>query len=147
MAGKPLSHAARRVRIANTVSIDDNGCWLWTGHTMKNGYGLSALDGRKEYAHRVSYIVHRGPIPEGLHLDHLCRIRHCVNPEHLEAVTQQTNNERATAARTRCRNGHPLDGIRKNGAKTNRYCKTCARLRVGAYHVRKRLELIEKGVA
>jgi hypothetical protein len=122
----------RRENIAETSRVDANGCWIWTGHVMPTGYGLSSLNARKEYAHRVSYTVHVGPIPDGLHIDHLCRVRLCVNPDHLEAVTQAVNNQRASAARTHCRSGHPLDGMRRNGTYFNRYCLTCNRARARA---------------
>jgi hypothetical protein len=91
-------------------------CWLWTGCT--NGRYPQFSDngnGRKHiYAHRWSYEHHRGPIPTGLTIDHLCRTPLCVNPSHLEAVTQRVNNLRSTnfaaihAAATHCINGHEL---------------------------------------
>lgn len=84
-------------------------CWLWTGSKTTRGYGRVSWDRRTTGAHRVSYQALVGPIPEGLELDHLCRVKHCVNPDHLEPVTHSENVRRGVAARPpseRCRNGH-----------------------------------------
>lgn len=78
------------------VTKTDN-CWLWTG-ALSSGYGrigIGPSSAGLDYAHRISYRLHHGPIPEGLFIDHLCRVRRCVNPAHLEAVTQAENNRRA----------------------------------------------------
>lgn len=69
-------------------------CWLWLGGQTKQGYGQLYVSGRMYGAHRISYTVLVGEIPEGLHLDHLCRVPLCVNPDHLEPVTQGENNAR-----------------------------------------------------
>lgn len=78
-------------RFARKLSIDTHGCHLWTGGTDPTGYGRFYLDGRMAYAHRVAVELHQGPIPAGMVVDHLCRVRNCVNPEHLEVVTQREN--------------------------------------------------------
>lgn len=69
-------------------------CWPWRGTMFDTGYGAFSLQGRNRGAHRVSYQIHRGEIPAGLVLDHLCRTRSCVNPEHLEPVRQGENVRR-----------------------------------------------------
>ena len=76
----------------------NTGCWLWTA-ALKNGYGRITMMNpkRKTAAHRVSYEAFVGPIPEGLTLDHLCRVRCCVNPAHLEPVTMRENIMRGTS--------------------------------------------------
>jgi hypothetical protein len=109
-------------------AVAESGCWLWTGWSA-NGYGLVAVRGRTRMAHRVVYEAVRGPIPGGLQLDHLCCIKGCVNPDHLEPVTAAENQRRAAAQRVRrtattCHLGHPLDGVRTR-TKGGRYCKTC----------------------
>lgn len=101
----------------------DSGCWVWTGSISTTGYGRY-----KNYqAHRVTYELWVGPIPEGLQIDHLCRNTRCVNPEHLEPVTPAVNVQRGWDAnrRTHCKRGHDLDDayIGKGG---RRMCRPCA---------------------
>jgi hypothetical protein len=113
-------------------------CWLWTGATQQ-GYGVHTSGGRAHKAHRVSYEEIVGPIPEGLTIDHLCRVRNCVNPDHLEPVSQKVNTLRGitipalNAAKTSCVNGHAFDEgntyIRPDGARGCRRCRTAAGLR------------------
>lgn len=80
-------------RIVNKA-VPDGECWRWTATLDRHGYGTTWLEGRKQGAHRASFILHRGPIPEGLDLDHLCRNRSCINPWHLEPVDRATNCRR-----------------------------------------------------
>lgn len=90
-----------------------NGCWLWTGaiagfSEYTEGYGYFRKDGRSQRAHRVAFEYANGPVPVGAVLDHLCRVPLCVNPVHLEAVTQRENMRRsAPATRAACIHGHP----------------------------------------
>jgi hypothetical protein len=118
------------------IRLDESGCWLWTGARLVTGYGSVGVPGRgdkSQSAHRYVYTRLVGEIPAGLHIDHLCRVRCCVNPEHLEPVTQQENNRRAASFkasnRTHCRNGHeatPANTITRNhNGKPVRWCRIC----------------------
>lgn len=105
------------------VELDD--CWLWIGNLNSRGYAMFTLGPRpSKLAHRVAYEWAHGPIPDGLQIDHLCRIRKCVNPAHLEAVSSRENNWRVNA--DTCRKGHPTSTEARiyNG---HRYCKACQR--------------------
>jgi hypothetical protein len=132
-------------RILASVAVDgESGCWLWQGALRPDGYVQmrAGSPSRLVYAHRASYEEFVGPIPEGLTLDHLCRMRHCVNPEHLEAVTHRENCLRGTgvsavaATRTTCPRGHAYDAV---GAKGERSCSTCSRAHKRAYKQRRRV--------
>lgn len=116
---------------------DDGGCWLWTAYTMPNGYGLFGVRrGKMILAHRFAYQVRVGEIPSGLVIDHLCRVRNCVNPTHLEAVTQWENVLRGAGGpngrKTHCPNGHEYteeNVYRRPGYPGSRYCRQCRRER------------------
>lgn len=87
-------------RILAKVEVRDDGCWIWQAHKSKAGYAKVKDDfGRQAYAHRLTYELSHGPVPDGLQLDHLCRNTSCVNPEHLEAVTAKENVRRSHVAR------------------------------------------------
>ena len=92
----PLTDAQRILRRYITLP---NGCWLWCGTRTHDGYGMTRASGRNVLAHRWFYEHFVGPIPEGLQLDHLCRVEPCVNPRHLEPVTGLENIRRAQAWR------------------------------------------------
>ena len=104
------------------------GCWLWTGKPNDHkGYGRIKIGSRYIYAHRYSYELVNGEVPQGLELDHLCGVRNCINPEHLEAVTHKVNMERSKhATRTHCRHGHSYSGdnlyINPAGSRACRAC-------------------------
>jgi hypothetical protein len=108
------------------------GCWLWTGYQDEYGYGsgLSKRIFKTQLAHRVIYELLVGPIPKGLTIDHLCRVRCCVNPGHLEPVTHAVNMKRGIhGSKTHCKNGHEFSddntyvATRNHG--TMRCCREC----------------------
>lgn len=128
-------------RFAQKVERDGE-CWAWTAGLMGGGYG-QFHDGGPNYAHRWLYARLIGPIPEGMTLDHLCRNRKCVRPDHLEVVTRGENVLRGIgfAAKnhlaTHCPNGHPYAGsnlvVKGDGS---RRCRECHRVQQSARHRR-----------
>lgn len=117
--------------------LDAEGdCWLWRGPVTSHGYGWLNLGGRGHIAHRWVWEHLVGPIPDGLQIDHLCRVRHCVKPDHLEPVTTAENVRRGFGTsgkhgrQTKCLRGHPLTEdnvyVRPRGG---RECRICKRLR------------------
>lgn len=142
------------VRLLAKVAMGFGGCWIWTGGgNPVTGYGIFAFSGRlKVGVHRAAYTLFVGPIPPGLQIDHTCHNadptclggntcihRRCVNPDHLEPVTSQVNNLRASrcqtainAAKTHCPKGHPFSEAntmlrRRKRDRFFRVCRTCDR--------------------
>lgn len=110
-------------------------CWLWRAGKFWHGYGQFSVNNKSRYAHRVAYELEFGPVPDGMQLDHLCRVRLCVRPSHLEAVTQTENIRRGVSPTalnrrlTKCKRGHDLSGdnIHVN-ARGYRQCRVCRRI-------------------
>lgn len=97
--------------IRRNIIAGNHGCWLWTRSRNKDGYGWASLNDKTYEAHRLVYKLLRGDPPAGKVLDHLCRVRHCVNPEHLEPVTNLQNLQRSPftpAGMVLCAQGHAL---------------------------------------
>jgi len=125
-------------RFLAKVKKVESGCWEWQAGHYPTGYGLFSMKHpgggwEMRYAHRVAYELFKGPIPAGLELDHLCRNRGCVNPDHLEAVTHATNIRRGAgpladnARKTHCIRGHLLEGdnVRVRPGTGWRSCRAC----------------------
>lgn len=131
-------------RLLEKIAVDaGTDCWLWTARRDRHGYAKVNHNGRMQLAHRVAFELLVGPIPDGMDLDHLCRVRHCVNPGHLEPVTRRENMLRGTspvAARARqiaCVHGHPFTPENTNAnPKFGRKCRTCDRERARARRLR-----------
>ena len=143
----------RRLRGAPTIervmfrlALDDSGCWLWTGSADRCGYGTVWDGERTVNVHRV-IVEHFGaaPIPTGCSVDHLCRVRRCANPQHLEVVAIAENNARSdsptaiNARKVECLNGHELDGanLHTDPRTGRRSCRACWREASRRYKARR----------
>ena len=112
------------------IVCDSNGCWLWTGVVSRDGYAQAFVNKKGVALHREVYSRLVEEIPTGLEIDHLCRVRNCLNPEHMEPVTHAENMRRYSETKTHCPQGHEytqentiLDK-RKNG-RVGKRCRTC----------------------
>ena len=128
-----------KIKISKSQHYEGTVCWNWTNFKDKVGYGKFSFNGKSRIAHRVSYELFKGKIPQGLQIDHLCRNTSCVNPLHLEPVTSKENTMRGTspsaknAAKTHCKRGHEytpentwvVNSLHGKG----RVCKICNRMR------------------
>ncbi len=116
-----------------SIPVPESGCWLWEGILNDDGYAMvgTTLNGkhRGQRGHRLAYQAAKGIIPTDLTIDHLCRVKCCVNPDHMEVVTRQENSRRALI-KTHCYNGHEYTSestyVYVRNGKTNRTCKPCA---------------------
>lgn len=129
-SSRDLSIARKRQYIEGRVFPEPmSGCWFWMGYVAPDGYGKAKLSRRSWFAHRLAYEAYRGPIPDGMVIDHLCRVRCCVNADHLEAVTRQENERRGLHGvfSKHCKRGHPWDEkqMARVGTGKWRWCKTC----------------------
>lgn len=131
-------------RFATKYTVAESGCWNWNDYVTPKGYGLFRYQGKTQKAHRVAYQLLKGDLVDGLVIDHLCKNRSCVNPNHLEQVTNKTNLDRGRSflhhkEKTHCPQGHEYnEGNTYETATGWRQCKICQRSRALArYHKNK----------
>lgn len=117
------------------IPVTESGCWLWMGSINPNGYGHFSFKGKPVRAHIFAYEQKHGPVPDGFELDHKCRVRSCVNPDHVEPVTHQENVSRGDSGKylkekTHCKQGHPYSGENLyTNPSGRRECRICMRQR------------------
>jgi hypothetical protein len=135
---------------AMSMPLPWSGCTVWLGATS-NGYGITSIDGANRLAHRVSYELAKGPIPAGLEIDHKCKVRCCINPDHLEPVTGWENNRRSGSpsaknlVKTHCDHGHEFSTENTRLYQGKRLCRACDREKVRRYRAKKiKVEQIEE---
>lgn len=119
------------LRFWEKAEVDEAGCWVWVAAKTAAGYGTFTVENKTYRSHRVAYQVLAGVIPDGLVTDHLCRVRACVNPAHLDVVTHQVNLLRGETRaaeqvrRTQCPKGHAFDEANTRYQGRKRRCRTC----------------------
>ena len=125
-----MTRLERAMRLVSPEPM--SGCWLWTGYVSPSGYGVIG----DQLAHRLFYESLVGVVPDGLELDHLCRVTCCVNPSHLEPVTHRENMLRGisptaqNAVKTHCNRGHELVGANLRLQDGKRSCKACVAAKI-----------------
>lgn len=136
---RPMSWSGLPAKFEDRIQPEPNsGCWLWLGplRDSKEGYGGTSWEGKAWRTHRLFYTLLKGPIPDGLAIDHLCRNRICCNPDHLEPTTWKNNIHRGEGIaaknriKTHCPQGHELSGanlsIWAGNGSQQRQCRTCS---------------------
>lgn len=147
VAIKPMSNADI-IKFTDRIGPmkDKYTCWIWQGTGYNREYGMFAMQGRNVFAHRVSHHLFNGEIPEKFTVDHICRVKQCMNPYHLEAVTFGENSRRSPSGyiagkkareKTHCRKGHEFNEENTGWANNptcysgkQRYCKPCKYTRI-----------------
>lgn len=122
-------------KLTRNIEVDQSGCWVWTAFRNHDGYGRRYWNGRQKFVHRIVYESLVGKVPPKMELDHLCRVRACCNPAHLEIVTHKQNMERGlhnggrnNREKTHCINGHAFTEANtywRTDMRHGRICRTC----------------------
>jgi hypothetical protein len=128
----PKAKPVRDRLLAGLIIDPDSDCVLWSGALGSKGYGSIKVAGKNLMTHRLAWELVNGPIPAGLQIDHLCRVRHCANLSHMELVTSRVNTLRGVsesavnAAKTHCKRGHPFDSENTRFTpQGHRICRIC----------------------
>lgn len=122
-----MSPATRPLKERFWEKVDILGnCWIWTGATLANGgYGQVRVPGGRAYVHRVTYEWFNGPIPAGMEVDHLCKVRTCVNPDHLQVLSPKDHRTK-DLTKELCKHGHVLSEdtcyLERDGTRKCRAC-------------------------
>lgn len=139
MSRRKLSDIERFMQYIEPIT--ESGCWIWMASDDGKGYGQFSIKGKPCKAHHFAYEYFKGPLPLGLMPDHLCRVRLCANPDHLEAVTNKVNVLRGNghtarnARKIACNRGHLFGLENTYFYKGKRYCKACQRENWPKYHL------------
>ena len=138
MANNQYTFGSLEERLLSKVEVvTESGCWIWMGGLHSDGYGAISVNGKGRKAHDVAYEMFIGPVPDGLELDHTCRVRCCCNPHHLEPVTHLENVRRGIAGwnfvRDFCPRGHAYEGdnimlVKRRGVIVGKFCRTCKKI-------------------
>lgn len=136
--------------LLNTYFCPFSGCWLWTGYTTPRGYSFIQVLGKKYSVHRLMWVKEHGVIPPDKQIDHLCRNRNCINPDHLELVTSRENTMRGisfsavNAKKTHCVHGHEFtpENVRPR-KRGGRECLACRRRKAETASAKKQVKIIE----
>jgi hypothetical protein len=128
--------------------VPESGCWLWSGYTCEKGYGIFWFDGGPKKAHRVSYEIYRDGVPADMVIDHLCRERSCVNPDHLRIVTAKENTHAAGSLAPAKRNADKTHCPKCGGEysfnnRGQRICRACLRKYFRERQERKKLHRVQ----
>lgn len=136
--------------VSYTRKYNGTSCWIWHGGTGR-GYGIIRVNSKKQIgAHVYSYILFKGNLPENTEIDHLCKNKLCVNPEHLEAVTHKVNVERGSSEigrnskKTHCPKGHEYTAENTLTISGKRYCRACCNSRRKIYHAFAKIQRYSK---
>lgn len=145
MTGPPRSFCELPGSFVSKVIVDqDRGCWLWQGGLGDGGYAHFKIKGRQWNGHKFSFVALGGVVLDGEQLDHLCSIKHCVNPFHLEPVTPQVNTLRGSgpsavnARKAHCDHGHEFTPENTRITNKRRHCRECSRIRSRRHYYKSR---------
>lgn len=132
---KLLTRFFSKIKIDPAVAFKGVPCWLWTAYITPDGYGKIQMQGSCRPAHRMAFGMFVHEIPSGNDADHLCRVRNCVNPVHVQDIPSVAHRVLGHARRTHCKQGHPFSPENMfRDTRGNRVCRTCRKRIVDAYN-------------